>query len=172
MYSGVAITLEQLLASREARAEKQRAWLDKHALPIISFTINMVGEVKLNALSKIAFTQGIEAIMFKCEVSDLPLHASQSDEYVTGLEFIASIEHTTGENLKRLMVSIEDNHPLGRLFDIDVIEPNGNVLSRDNLAMDRRRCLVCDNDAKICARTRQHSKQLIIDKMTQLVVAH
>ncbi|MDB1126157.1 citrate lyase holo-[acyl-carrier protein] synthase [Vibrio algarum] len=169
MYSGVPITLEQLLGSREQRAFRQRVWLENHALPLISFTINMVGEVKVNALAKVAFKQGISAILECCEQSTFSLKETKITEQNTGLEFLAAAENTTSLHLKSLMVSIEDTHPLGRLFDIDIIDINGHALSRDSMSMDRRQCIVCSNDAKICSRSRRHSKQLIIEKMTEMV---
>ncbi|MFC1236545.1 citrate lyase holo-[acyl-carrier protein] synthase [Vibrio sp. F74] len=169
MYSGEPVSLEQLLNSREQRGIRQREWLNKHSLPLISFTINMVGEVKVNTLSTVAFEQGIEAIVECCQRSSVFLTEPQRFEANTGLEFIAAASNITALELKAQMVDIEDSHPLGRLFDIDIIDRNGVAVSRDSMSLPRRRCMVCNDDAKICARSRRHEKSVIIEKMSQLV---
>ena len=169
MYSGEPVSLEQLLSSREQRGIRQREWLTKHSLPLISFTINMVGEVKVNTLSRVAFKQGIEAIAECCQHASVFFSESQSFEPNTGLEFIAVASNITALELKAHMVDIEDSHPLGRLFDIDIIDSDGVAVSRDSMSLPRRRCMVCNDDAKICARSRRHEKSVIIEKMSELV---
>lgn len=51
------------------------------------------------------------------------------------------------------MQNIEETHPLGRLFDIDVLDSEGHKLSRPQY----RPCLICGNQAQLCARTRRHT---------------
>ena len=51
------------------------------------------------------------------------------------------------------MQHIEEAHPLGRLFDIDVLDSEGHKLSRPQY----RPCLICGNQAQLCARTRRHT---------------
>ncbi len=70
------------------------------------------------------------------------------------------------------MVEVEDTHPLGRLFDIDVIDTQGVVLSRDQLRFARRRCFVCGRDAKLCARNRVHPLTGLIDKLSEIIHAY
>ena len=53
---------------------------------------------------------------------------------------------------KRIAVQIEDTHPLGRLFDIDIIDKDGVPVSRDRVGSRPRRCLVCDREARYCMR--------------------
>jgi len=169
VFVGESISLEQLLDSRENRALRQREWLTNHSQPIISFTINMVGDVKVNTISKIAFNQGIEAMIEYCQRFEATFVQSQKFEASTGLEFMALVKNITALDLKKVMVEIEDTHPLGRLFDIDVIGTDAIALSRDAMMLPRRRCMVCNNDAKVCARSRAHTKEAIFSKMNALV---
>lgn len=156
MFSGPVVTLEQVLANRERRANRQREWLDAHSMPLISFTINMMGEVKHNRVSKIAFEQGYQAIIDVCKIQGIPVVAIEKFISDTGPELLVSAGVNYAEHIKRAMVSIEDEHRLGRLFDIDVLAEDGIAVSRDNLDLPRRKCLVCDNEAKLCARSRAH----------------
>lgn len=169
MYSGNPVTLEKLLLSRENRMFRQREWLKCHSLPLISFTINMVGEVKVNQISQIAFKQGIQAIHERCLEFGATVIVSKRFELNTGLEFMASVDNISALDLKKVMVEIEDHHPLGRLFDIDILDTNFDALSRDNMMLPRRQCIVCESDAKICARSRTHSKEIVIEKMSELI---
>ncbi|TVP96142.1 MAG: hypothetical protein EA374_02155 [Acholeplasmatales bacterium] len=55
--------------------------------------------------------------------------------------------------LKRLTCFLEENHPLGRLVDLDVYTPSGPLKRHHDEA---RRCLICDDVAHACARSRRH----------------
>ncbi len=168
MYSGPKVTLHQVLDNRELRASRQREWVEAHSLPVISFTINMVGEVKLNQISRTAFEQGYQAILAECGAHDIQVVSQEQFISDCGPELLISA-NIDAETLKRVMVHVEDTHPLGRLFDIDVLDVNGLALSRDVFGLPRRKCLVCGNDAKICARGRVHPLPALIDKMSEMI---
>ncbi len=168
-YQGDPVTLEQLLDAREARAQRQREWLCRYSLPLISFTVNMVGEVKVNAISRIAFEQGYAAIVDLCRQSGINISAEVVLRPNSGFEYLAAVDNCTALQIKHALVSVEESHALGRLFDIDVINPDGTAVSRDTMQLPRRKCIICDQDAKLCARSRAHSKQAIIDKMVAML---
>ena len=63
------------------------------------------------------------------------------------------------------MCDIEDTHPLGRIFDIDVIDTDGTKLSRDSF----RKCILCDCQAQECARSRRHSVDEMFQAITELI---
>ena len=84
---------------------------------------------------------------------------------VTGDEWIAAVD-CDAEKVKDLAMQIEETHPLGRLFDMDVLGPDGRKLSR----MRYRKCLICGRQAQECARSRTHTvkeMQEAIDKMLE-----
>lgn len=168
-YSGPKVTLHQVLENRERRASRQREWVEAHSLPMISFTINMVGEVKLNQLSRTAFVQGYQAILDECRVQDVSVVSIEKYSSDTGPELLISAGNIDPIKLKRCMVHIEDSHPLGRLFDIDVLDNQCTALSRDGLGLPRRKCLVCGEEAKICARSRTHQLPELIEKMSEMI---
>jgi holo-ACP synthase len=59
--------------------------------------------------------------------------------------------------LKQALIGLETTHPLGRLWDIDVICPENGSITRRALGLAPRRCLICDEAAHVCARSRRHS---------------
>jgi holo-ACP synthase len=60
------------------------------------------------------------------------------------------------EELKVVAMALEDTHVLGRFWDLDVIAKSMHPLSRSSLNRPPRRCLVCEQSAKACARSRRH----------------
>ena len=71
--------------------------------------------------------------------------------------------------VKKRMISIEENHPLGRLFNIDVFSPDGNPISRGLLGLGSRSCLVCGEPAASCIEKRAHSTELILWRTVQIL---
>lgn len=58
--------------------------------------------------------------------------------------------------VKRAAVEVEESEAWCRVLDIDVIDVSGPV-GRAALGLPSRRCLLCGDDAKICARSGAHS---------------
>ncbi|MCG8482108.1 MAG: citrate lyase holo-[acyl-carrier protein] synthase, partial [Clostridia bacterium] len=90
---------------------------------------------------------------------------------VTGAEtFILSDEDVI--KLKEILIDIEDNHPLGRLFDFDVIDKDFTFISRTAVGYEKRKCLLCDEDAAICVRSRSHSYEQLIKEVYFLTYSY
>ena len=53
------------------------------------------------------------------------------------------------------------------ILDIDVMDKDGAV-SRCELGLDARKCLICDEDAKVCARSQKHSMEELLAKVKEL----
>lgn len=171
MHDGPGTSLAQILFSREQRAAKQREWVNTHSLPLVSFTINMVGAIKKNRIAKVAFNKGHQAIVDTCARLNLTILKTDRVEADTGYELLLLIDTSDVHSLKRAMVEIEETHCLGRLFDIDVIGTDYHPLSRQSIDQPRRRCLICEQEAKSCIRQQNHSVHQLIKKMTELINA-
>lgn len=159
------ITLEQLLEGRDARAAFQQELLERYRLPLISFTVNMPGKVKRCTRSQRIHQAGVTAIR-----DALAGHVAywKLRDTVTGPEgfFVCDL---TAEELKRRMCALEETHPLGRLFDIDVLRAPGKQLSREELGFPKRKCLICGGDGAACTRSRAHPLPELIGKIDQLL---
>jgi holo-ACP synthase len=86
----------------------------------------------------------------------------------TGPEAIYVVD-VDAELLKAAAAELEDEHPLGRLWDLDVIAPGQRVLSRKQLGLPARRCLLCERPAFECGRTRRHSLKELIAVIQRIV---
>jgi holo-ACP synthase len=160
--------LEQLLLAREARAERQKALLDKYRMPVMSFTVNIPGLQKNTPLARFVFNEGYSVLIKELNEYGHPAVYHRKRNLSTGMEgyFVADEDEIV---LKTHAVRIETQHPLGRLFDIDVIGRNGRHVSRGSLGYPERRCFICDNEAHACARSKAHSIEELLEKIRQIV---
>ncbi|MGL4380534.1 MAG: citrate lyase holo-[acyl-carrier protein] synthase [Vibrio sp.] len=164
-----SVSLDQLLLRKELRVRQQGEWRQRHLLPLISFTVNMPGSVKLNSASQIVMDAGIQAIQDRSQQAGWPLVAYQLLVEKTGLEAFMVVRVSSASLLKKVMMQIEHEHPLGRLMDIDVLDVEGHIISRQGVQLPRRRCLLCERDAVICARSRQHSSAALLAKIEEMI---
>jgi holo-ACP synthase len=60
-------------------------------------------------------------------------------------------------------------HPLGRLWDLDVICPQDGHVGRLSLGLHMRRCLVCDEPAHVCSRSRKHPVEQVVAGVEKMI---
>lgn len=161
----VEITLEQLLESRDKRAEFQTILLNGYRTPLVSFTVNMPGKVKKNHRSEAVFNAGVESI--RETLAGHIVYYKLLDN-LTGPEGYFAVDMEVGE-LKAAMCRIEDSHPLGRLMDIDVLSAPRQHVSRTTLGQQPRKCLVCGGMAAACTRSRAHPVEQLIAAIDDLL---
>ena len=185
------ITLDELLASRDARHAMQQKLMAEHSgKTLVCLTVVMPGSVKRNLQSLTVARAAVEAMRkaFGMKNTD---ELMRSDELIPETELLTNeLKAEAGECLverdlntgyeaylitplplleaKRVAVDIEDTHPLGRLFDIDVIDAQGIPVSRDRVGGQPRRCLVCDHEARYCMRMRWHTQEEIWARIRQM----
>lgn len=162
--SQTEVNLSQMLSRREARANEQHLLLAKYNAPLISFTMNIPGPVKTNSLIRKAFNNGKISLLSSLESMGAEVNALSEVHEDTGDELLLSVKNISPEILKTIAVKIESEHKAGRLFDIDVINADGEKLTRKNF----RKCLICNHQAQECARSRIHTvreMQCAIEKL-------
>lgn len=172
IISGTPASQEDLTRAAACRQEKQTRLLNQtDAGCLICFTLNIPGPIKSFSLALNAFDEGLSEIL-SCLSADSLLHFEQS-KAVTGPEAYLLLRQaqdtaSTCRQLKTQMASIEEHHPLGRLFNIDVFGTDGQRLSRSELGLPPRSCLICGEPAVSCIQGKQHSKELLSWRTAQL----
>ena len=177
------ITLDELLASRDARHAMQQKLMAEHSgKTLVCLTVVMPGSVKRNQQSLTVARAAVKAMRKAYNISDdlLPETELLTNELKAEAgECLVERDLNTGYEAylitplplleaKRVAVDIEDTHPLGRLFDIDVIDAQGIPVSRDRVGGQPRRCLVCDHEARFCMRMRWHTQEEIWARIRQM----
>ncbi len=168
IFSGRPAALEEILVRRETRAAEQTAMLRLGGQSLISFTLNIPGEIKQFPLSRAAFEEGL-SVLEQALPSNAAL-ARHRTEAVTGYEALILLDLPPVE-VKRVTVQLEETHPLGRLFDLDVLDHGGRLLSRSKLGRPPRQCLLCSRDARVCAREQLHSPDALRERIGQMLDA-
>ncbi|WP_157967514.1 citrate lyase holo-[acyl-carrier protein] synthase [Cohaesibacter intestini] len=164
---GIAIDLQALLASRDARAARRASCLAKRRQPTITLTLVMPGPVKdsplIRTIAEVARHETLAMLARRGWGYDIHFNT----DLPTGPESLYQVDGDAAL-LKRALVALEDNHPLGRLWDLDVHDADGQALSRSSVGDPPRRCLVCDADARACGRSRTHALDELWSKIETL----
>lgn len=74
--------------------------------------------------------------------------------------------------VKRTCIAIEDAQPAARLLDLDVVAANGRQIGRASLGLAARRCLLCDEPAVDCMRSRRHAMGNVVARAHTLLADH
>jgi holo-ACP synthase CitX/triphosphoribosyl-dephospho-CoA synthase CitG len=151
-----AVTLRDMLEARERRVETQKALLKKHRRTLVAFTLNIPGQYKVFPLAQKTFAEGVEQIEW--QMADMPLLERQLVAEQTGDEAYFIFD-APAEEVKRRSLAIEEGHPLGRLFDMDVFDFEGKALRGENTGRSQRTCIICGGPVWACSRSRTHSAE-------------
>ncbi len=157
--------LEAILKGRELRRDLQRELLEEH-LWVLQITLNIPGTPKnvsgdlecLLATEKALYSQGFppnSRIRKLCENS-------------AGKALFFAGDVPSPRRIKEMTVALEERLPWGRLLDLDVLTASG-ALSRKELGFPPRKCLLCNEEAKICARLGKHGFEELRSKAEELL---
>lgn len=152
-----------MLLARDRRASRQAALLSRYGRPVISFTMNIAGPVKDSPLIRYAFRSGLR------QLEALPC-AQLCREVIfepTGPEALLVYETQDARLLKAFCMRLESEGEAGRLFDLDVLDANGEKLSRET----GRTCLVCGGPVSVCSRSRAHGLEAITARTRAILEA-
>ena len=148
--SGKAVALDAVLAARDARVARQQAMLAQGGV-LLSLTLVAPGAVKRSPLLDAIFAAALAAL--RPHVDDARARIEAVDDSGHHALYLLDGE---AHDWKTRMLALENRAPLARLWDIDIIDRGGVAVSRRDLGLPPRRCLICDDDAKTCARERRH----------------
>lgn len=158
------VEVQDVLRARDARAQRQAELLERYKRPLISFSMNIAGPVKDNALIRQAFLEGAARIENQLRWHGAAVAETLRTMEFTGCEQLWAVD-APAQEIKKWMCAVEEADELGRLFDIDVLDEQGIRLSRSA----ERRCLICDDSARSCGRSRRHSADALFGRAMQII---
>lgn len=164
----VEVSLLDMLDARERRVHHQQELLEQYHKPLICFTMNIAGPIKDSPLIRRGFARGQQLLrqqFFRAKLTPLSAEAHCA---ATGCEafYVLDADPLT---IKKFTTDIEDATPLGRLFDMDVLRPDGTKVDREELSLSGRRCLICGGPAKVCSSRRIHTVAELQAKTTEIL---
>ena len=145
-----------VLERREARVRFRTRLQQEHPWPAVVFSLNIPGPEKTGERYNLVHKAGEQELAGQLASGKMEVIRRCIVYGACGREAFF-IVRTGGRELKELCCRIEEQHPLGRLFDMDVYDREGCPISRSDLGKPSRRCFLCDAPAAECARSQRHS---------------
>ena len=159
VITGSQVTSGELRAARDRRVLKKWEFLAPGgAICLVEFSLNIAGAVKTFPFAQAAFREEVRELTER--LSRFSVLKTEVYEENTG-DCAFFLLKSQAIQVKKFLVSIEESHPLGRLFNLDVCGPDGISVKRHDLGLLPRTCLVCGEDAHVCAEKKSHSMELI-----------
>lgn len=158
------VTLKELLDSRENRVWHQQELLEKYGGVLVSVTLNIPGPIKDRPQYREVMEWGMMKLL---SVFGDRVCYHETRFLKTGIEGYICLVDINPHQVKNLAIGVENMEKRGRLLDIDVLTNEGGV-SRSEMGMPPRKCLLCDEDAKACARSQKHSIKELLVKVDEL----
>lgn len=164
------VGVADMMMAREARYHMQRTMLARYpGAALVCLTMNIAGPVKRTPLIERAFAWGDEAVGALLGGWAVLFHAAISEK--SGPESVYAVSGDAGA-IKRRLCGLEDGSAMGRLLDVDVIAPDGEKISRTDIGMPQRKCLLCGQDAPVCARSRAHTAAELFARANAIMDKH
>ncbi len=164
MFNGKEVSIQDMMNCRDRRVYYQNEFIQKYNCPVLSFTLNIPGPIKTDTRLLALFNDTKEIILNLFKENNIQICVSVIFNDDTGYELMLCFK-ADATFVKEKTMYIEEHTPLGRLFDIDIIDTNGEKISRPVF----RKCLICGCQAQECARSRKHSIKEMQDKIETLL---
>ena len=159
VITGSPVTSVELRAARDRRVLKKWELLTPGGeICLVEFSLNIAGAVKTFPFARAAFREEVRELSDR--LSRFSVLKTEVYEKNTG-DCAFFLLKSQAIQVKKFLVSIEESHPLGRLFNLDVCGPDGISVKRHDLGLLPRTCLVCGEAAHVCAEKKSHSMELI-----------
>lgn len=159
VITGTPVTFEELRAARDRRLMRKWELLSReNSGCLVEFSLNIAGSVKVFPFARAAFREELRELQEK--LGRFSIKNTKICEEATGDHAFFLLD-SPEIPIKQFLVSIEESHPLGRLFNLDVCGLDGVSVKRHDLHLLPRTCLVCGGNANTCQAEKRHSMELI-----------
>ncbi|CAG8999199.1 MAG: apo-citrate lyase phosphoribosyl-dephospho-CoA transferase [Candidatus Celerinatantimonas neptuna] len=164
-------SLTDLLNAREHRSNLCQQWQQQSKQnTLIVLTLVIPGPEKDSTRYRQLLRLAIENL--ESQFADQKWHITRSESFweMTGSYHLWLID-ASAKAVKKQCIQLEQSHPLGRLWDIDVLDQQGRPISRKGLSLPVRQCLICDQSARQCARGRSHTLNDLLERIDELLTS-
>ncbi len=157
--------IDKILEDREIRYNKVMKLIQIYKLPVVCGKINYPGKNKNTKEAEKAFSTLLDSLQLKYNSFCV---YSQKIEGYDG-KSILMVLNMDDLDAKKIALAIEEEHVLGRIFDIDVYIEGGNSIGRESINKIPRRCILCDEDARICMRSNKHTLKEVQKEIDEMI---
>ena len=152
----IPVSHQYWLEAMETRARIQEKIITHFHANVITFTVNIPGPIKSNPAIYALFNEGLVQLRKICDnLNSLFLF---SRNLPTGPEAYFMVSNSLScSEIKKSLLLLENEHPLGPWYDVDIISEKGRKISRNDIGEPLRRCFLCNKPAKVCRKEGNHS---------------
>ncbi len=154
--------LAKILEAREERTALRLAF-SKNKTISISLSFNIPGTVKSNPEINKAFKHTVLDLERFLLAGRIFIQKNNRRQRIdaAGDFYIAPISNTdfTVKEIKSYCEEFEQQHFLGRIIDVDLLDQNGKMISSGK----QKKCFICNEAAVRCMKTQKHSQQDLVD---------
>lgn len=177
--SASSVAINELLISKEERQAQQQSLLTKYQQTLVCLTLMAPGAIKKHQGLRFIFYKALREMFNLCEINDWYISYFERQIKNTGYEayWVISVD---AEDVKRALVTLEEDLSYGRLCDFDAIEYctqnevqdgfYGKIISRSAIGKAGRQCLVCDDSAHACTRSQKHSLDDVLSVIEKIIL--
>ena len=155
------VTLEDILAAKEQRAQLQAELRSRHCAAVVSVTINMPGPVKYTVDTVNLLYYAVNELRQRIGEKQFSLCEERVLHLPTGPVAVLSVQGDA-DRIKEIGMAVEQATKFGRMLDIDVFDSRGRQVSRSTAGNSARRCFVCSRPAVECMREQSHGPQDVL----------
>ncbi len=153
---------EKILLDRENRVDLVRERLRSDNL-ILTLKVNIVGNDK-----NIDGTRAILDYFYKKIEAIFHINSTEFINSFDGNYYIIELPRLDYIETKKKLIGLEET-TLGRLVDIDLFSDMKKSVSRSDLGLEPRRCIVCGRLYNTCLRERAHTLEEVLIKTKELI---
>ena len=165
------ITLEDVLAVKEQRAQLQSELRERHGATVVSVTVNMPGPVKYSTDTLNLLYYALQELRERIRQQHFPLREERVLHLGAGPTALLAVAGDAAK-IKEIGMMIEQTTKFGRLLDIDVFDSTGRQINRAGSGHTARPCFVCHGSAVECMRERRHDPMEILAAVNSLLLEH
>lgn len=160
--------LAAVLSAREKRFNRKLALATGYKTCVISIGINLPYPERKQSKYRFLLTECIKTLSPALTRAGAEVLRSYFECSEDGIFYISSVSGDAFA-LKSLCISIEEEHMLGRLFDIDVMNEKGIQIKRSDLDFPTRPCIVCGCEVWECVRLEKHDHSQVMEAANMLI---
>ncbi len=160
-----------MLLCKDRRVYIQNEMIRKYKNTLICLTLNIPGEYKASEDIEKIYEIAKSRIKDSLKIENVDVIKEFEIKEHTGFEFYICADKDAIK-IKNICMEIEDKDKLSRLFDIDIIDKDNKKIDRNGLNYQPRKCLICQNEAKGCARNRTHSLEELANEINKIIKEH
>ncbi len=162
--------LKKILKDREQRFSLRQAMIERN-LASVSLNFNIPNYPKSSVVLRKAFWYVQEELEHYFIAQRIHCVADAQEFLCSdcGDFYLQGVSYNCGDKeLKSLLENFEEQHELGRLLDVDLMNANGELISSGKA----KKCFLCDEPAKECMKTQRHEPAEVLQYIDKKVTEY